>query len=123
MRLGMVDSAPTPTARATSALPTFLNKTPWHRIVLAAILAAASVLNFLHIDQQGFGNAYYAAAVRSMLESWHNFLFVSFDPGGFVAVDKPPVGFWIQTASAWLFGFQGWSILLPQALAGVLSVV
>ena len=37
-------------------------------------------------------------------------------------MDKPPLGFWIQAASAYLFGFQGWSILLPEALAGVLSV-
>ena len=41
---------------------------------------------------------------------------------GFVSVDKPPVGFWIQAASAYLLGFHGWSILLPQALAGVLCV-
>jgi len=32
------------------------------------------------------------------------------------------LGFWIQAASAYLLGFHGWSILLPQALAGVLSV-
>jgi 4-amino-4-deoxy-L-arabinose transferase-like glycosyltransferase len=56
-----------------------------------------------------------------MLDSWHNFFYVSYD-AGFVSVDKPPVGFWIQVASASLFGFHGWSILLPQALAGVLSV-
>jgi 4-amino-4-deoxy-L-arabinose transferase-like glycosyltransferase len=56
-----------------------------------------------------------------MLDSWHNFFYVSYD-AGFVSVDKPPVGFWIQAASASLFGFHGWSILLPQALAGVLSV-
>jgi Dolichyl-phosphate-mannose-protein mannosyltransferase len=37
-------------------------------------------------------------------------------------VDKPPLGFWIQAASAYLFGFHGWSLLLPQALAGVLCV-
>src|SRR5215212_10253364 len=41
---------------------------------------------------------------------------------GFVSVDKPPLGFWIQATSAYLFGFHGWSLLLPQALAGVLSV-
>ena len=49
------------------------------------------------------------------------YFFVSYD-AGFVSVDKPPVGFWIQAASAEVFGFHGWSILLPQALAGVLSV-
>ena len=49
-------------------------------------------------------------------------LFVSFDPGGFVSIDKPPLGFWIETASAKLFGFSGVSLILPEALAGVLSV-
>ncbi|GHO53169.1 glycosyltransferase family 39 protein [Ktedonobacter robiniae] len=58
-----------------------------------------------------------------MLDSWHNFFFVSFDPGGFVTLDKPPLGFWLQAASAKLFGFSPFSILLPQALAGVLAVV
>ena len=65
---------------------------------------------------------YYAATVLSMLQSWHTFFFVSFDPGGFVTVDKPPLGFWIQAASARLLGFSGLSILLPEALAGVASV-
>ncbi len=74
------------------------------------------------LNQEGYANAYYAAAVKSMLASWHTFFFVSFDPGGFVSVDKPPVGFWIQAASAKIFGFSGLSILLPEAIAGVLSV-
>src|SRR5262249_28932253 len=43
--------------------------------------------------------------------------------GGFVTVDKPPLGFWIQAASAKLLGFSGLSILLPEALAGVASVL
>jgi 4-amino-4-deoxy-L-arabinose transferase-like glycosyltransferase len=32
------------------------------------------------------------------------------------------LAFWIQAASTKLFGFHGWSLLLPQAVAGVLSV-
>jgi 4-amino-4-deoxy-L-arabinose transferase-like glycosyltransferase len=56
-----------------------------------------------------------------MLLSWHNFFFASYD-AGFVSVDKPPLGFWIQAASAYLFGFDGLSLLLPQALAGILCV-
>ena len=94
----------------------------WHYLALALILLLAVLLHFYNLAQEGFANLYYAAAVRSMLTSWHNFFFASFDPGGFVTVDKPPLGLWVQTASAWLFGFQGWSLLLPQALAGVLSV-
>src|SRR5450759_1036341 len=74
------------------------------------------------LNQEGFANAYYAAAVKSMLANWHTFFFVSFDPGGFVSVDKPPVGFWIQATSAKILGFSGLSILLPEAIAGVLSI-
>src|SRR6476661_4684158 len=63
-----------------------------------------------------------AAALRSMTQSWHNFFFASFDPAGFITVDKPPVGLWVQAASAKLLGFSGFSILLPEALTGVASV-
>jgi 4-amino-4-deoxy-L-arabinose transferase-like glycosyltransferase len=96
---------------------------PLELLGLIAVLLAAALLNFFWLDREGYANTYYAAAVKSMLQSWHNFFFVSFDPGGFVSVDKPPLGFWIQTASAEVFGFHGWSLLLPEALAGVLSVV
>ncbi|HLH26677.1 MAG TPA: glycosyltransferase family 39 protein [Chloroflexota bacterium] len=86
------------------------------------MLLLAAGLNGYRLDQEGYGNLYYAAAVRSMLESWHNFFFVAFDPGGFVSVDKPPLGLWVQVASARLFGFNGLSVLLPQAVAGVAAV-
>lgn len=95
---------------------------PRRRRALALILLVAAFANFYELQRNGYGNLYYAAAIRSMLESWHNFFFVSFDPGGFVSVDKPPLGFWIQAASAKLFGYSGFSILLPEALAGVVSV-
>ncbi|MGE5398134.1 MAG: glycosyltransferase family 39 protein [Chitinophagales bacterium] len=58
-----------------------------------------------------------------MLQSFHNFFFNSFDPGGFVSIDKPPLVFWIQTLFASVFGVHGWSVILPQALAGVGSVI
>src|SRR5579859_7101160 len=93
------------------------------RIALATILLASIFMNFYQLGQNGYANSYYAAAIRSMLDSWHNFFFVSFDPGGFVSIDKPPLGFWLQAASAKIFGFTAFSILLPQALAGVLSVL
>lgn len=38
-------------------------------------------------------------------------------------MDKPPVGFWLQVISTKLFGFTPFAVFLPQALAGVLSVV
>src|SRR5919106_4372482 len=93
----------------------------WYRIALAAVLMLSAFLNLFQIAQEGYGNNYYAATVKSMFTSWSNFFFVSFD-AGFVSVDKPPLGLWIQAASAWLFGFHGWALLLPQAIAGVLCV-
>src|SRR5215217_5135672 len=96
-------------------------KVPGHLLLLSAVLALSAFLNLSRLTSEGYANIYYAATVKNMLASWHNFFFVSYD-AGFVSVDKPPLGFWIQAASAYLFGFHGWSILLPQALAGVLCV-
>src|SRR5258707_4679535 len=95
----------------------------WRRVSLAVILIVSAFMNFWQLGQSGYANSYYAAGIRSMIDSWHNFFFVSFDPGGFVSIDKPPLGFWIQAASAKIFGFSSLSILAPQALAGVLSVL
>lgn len=90
-------------------------------LALALILLLAGFLSLYGIRDEGYGNEFYAACVKSMLQSWHNFFFVSFDPGGFVTVDKPPVGLWVQALSAKLLGFSGWSLILPQALASVAS--
>lgn len=119
--------APATPGEDRSSWPATPSKGVWHplwqRITLAAILLASIFMNFYQLGQNGYANTYYAAAIRSMLDSWHNFFFVSFDPGGFVTVDKPPLGFWLQAASAKIFGFSPFSIFLPQALAGVLSVL
>lgn len=89
---------------------------------IAIILLLSAGLHFARLGQEGLANLYYAAGVKSMLMNWHNFFFVAFDPGGFITLDKPPVGFWLQAVSAKIFGFEGWSLILPQALAGVASV-
>ena len=90
---------------------------------LAAVLLLAGGLRLWNIDQNGHGNLYYAAAVRSMLASGTNFSFGSYDPAGFVPVDKPPAALWVQAGSAALFGYSGRSLLVPQALMGVASVL
>ncbi|AFM41773.1 PMT family glycosyltransferase, 4-amino-4-deoxy-L-arabinose transferase [Desulfosporosinus acidiphilus SJ4] len=91
--------------------------------VLMGIALLAAFLNIFNIWKDQYANAYYTAAVTSMLQSFHNFFFASFDPVGFVTVDKPPIAFWIQTLFASVFGVHGWSVVLPQALAGVGSVI
>jgi 4-amino-4-deoxy-L-arabinose transferase-like glycosyltransferase len=94
----------------------------WQRLGLGAVMVISFFMNFYQLGQNGFANTCYAA-IRSMLDNWRNFFYVSFDPGGFVPVDKPHLGFWVQAASAKIFGFTPFSIFLPQALAGVLSVL
>lgn len=88
----------------------------------AAVLLVAAVLRLARLGDNGFGTAYYAAGVRSMLQSPWLFFYNAFDPAGFISLDKPPVAFWIQTAFAALLGYSGWTIHLPQALAGIASV-
>src|SRR6266576_1495786 len=94
----------------------------WHQRALGGIILISVFMNFFQLGKNGFGS-YYPPAVRSMMDNWHNFFFASYDPGGFVTIDKPPVGFWFEVASAKLFGFTPFSVLVPQALAGVLSVI
>ncbi len=95
----------------------------WQRVALGVVMLIAILCNFAGLTNNGYGNLYYAAAVKSMTQSWHNFFFVAFDPGGFVSVDKPPVALWIQAASARIFGFSSLSLLAPEAIAGVLAVL
>ncbi len=91
-------------------------------MLFGAILLLGAGLRFWRLDQNGYGTEYYSAAVRSMMHSWHNFLYNSFDPAGFVSVDKPPIALWIQVLSAKIFGFHGFSLLLPQVLEGVAAI-
>jgi 4-amino-4-deoxy-L-arabinose transferase-like glycosyltransferase len=123
---------------ATSPVPPTRRPRPWRaaapfgatfaasrrRHALAAVPFAVSlVFNTVHLARNGYANIFYSAGVRSMLHSLHNFLFVSFDPGGLVTVDKPPLGLWVQATSASIFGFHPLSLLLPEALAGSLTVL
>ena len=89
---------------------------------LALVLLLAAALRLWRLEANGFGTEYYAAGVRSALQGAWLFFYNAFDPAGFLSLDKPPVVFWIQTAFAGLLGFSGWSIHLPQALAGTASV-
>jgi 4-amino-4-deoxy-L-arabinose transferase-like glycosyltransferase len=112
----------------TAATPTASNLTlprgkslRW--IALSAIVALAAALRLANLNSIGYANHYYTAAVVSMLKSWHNFFFVAAEPGGAVSIDKPPLGLWIQAIFARLLGVNGFSVVLPEILAGILSVI
>lgn len=91
-------------------------------LLLTAVLLLAAGLHFYQLSALGDSNLYYTAAVKSMTQSWHNFFFVSAEPGGSVSVDKPPLGLWIETAFALLLGVNGLAVMLPNILAGLISI-
>jgi 4-amino-4-deoxy-L-arabinose transferase-like glycosyltransferase len=89
---------------------------------ITAILLLAAWLRFTNLNSLGYVNHYYTAGIKSMLQSWHNFFFVAAEPGGSVTIDKPPVGLWLQLISAYFLGVNGFGVLLPELLAGTISV-
>jgi 4-amino-4-deoxy-L-arabinose transferase-like glycosyltransferase len=94
----------------------------WARPALLAIAVVAAVA-------YGWGMAgasvepFYGAAARSMSESWHDFIFGSFDPAGTVTIDKLPGAIWVQALSVRVFGFHIWALVLPQVVEGVLTIL
>ena len=114
--------------RAASGTQARQSATTWVRargttwLPLAGVVLLSFGLTTWNLSKVGYGNTYYAAAVRSMTMSWKNFFFGAFDPGGFISVDKPPAFLWVGALSARIFGYSTWPILLPSSLAGAASV-
>ena len=115
-----MESSREATAAPVIALRPAWRSSPWTG--LGGVMALGLGLRLWRVDQNGYGTEYYSAGVRSMLDSRHNFLFNSFDPAGFVSLDKPPIALWVQVASAKLLGFSSLSVLLPQVLEGLGAV-
>ena len=89
-------------------------------IVVIAALAGLSYAWQLGMDPL---EPYYAAAVRSMSGSWHDFIFGAFDPAGTITLDKLPGAFWVQALSVRAFGDSTWAMVLPQVVEGVVTVL
>ncbi|MEV4244291.1 glycosyltransferase family 39 protein [Streptosporangium canum] len=94
----------------------------WSRWALVAACVLGGVLYGWALGPVGYGNSYYAAAARSMSQSWPNFFFGAFDPLGVSTVDKPPGALWVQALSVRVFGYHGWALIVPQVAEGVLAV-
>jgi 4-amino-4-deoxy-L-arabinose transferase-like glycosyltransferase len=88
---------------------------------LLAVLAVAGVLNLWNLSRNAYANTFYAAAIKSMAASWHDFIFNSMDRAGLMTVDKPPLADWIQALSVRIFGFNSWALLAPQAAMGIIA--
>ncbi len=117
---GSVSSTSSFSARCRFSLRTFwrgpADHQPWERPALIGLLLVTSLLYVWKLDQNGWANAYYSAAVQAGQHNPSAFFFGSSDWGNSISVDKPPLSLWVMGISVWLFGFNSWSILLPQAI-------
>src|SRR6266536_606540 len=104
------------------ALDTATRHTARERVLLAVLLLGTAVLYMWDLGASGYGNDFYAAAVQAGTKSWKAAFFGSFDSSNFITVDKPPLSLWPMELSGRIFGFNSWSMLLPQAVEGVLTV-
>ena len=96
---------------------------PWPPRFALILIAALAGLSYAWALNRDPLEPYYAASVRSMSMSWHDFLFGAFDPAGTVTLDKLPGAFWVQALAVRAFGVHTWAIVLPQAVEGVLTVL
>ncbi len=77
---------------------------------------AALVLGFWRLTLNGLGNTYYAAADITGSGSLRALFFATFDRGGVMAVDKPPLGLVGPAFAVRLFGTSSWTVLGPQVV-------
>jgi 4-amino-4-deoxy-L-arabinose transferase-like glycosyltransferase len=80
------------------------------------------VLYLAGLSRNGWANDFYSAATAAGSTSWKAFFFGSFDGASAITVDKTPASLWAMELSARVFGLNYWSVLVPQALAGVACV-
>ena len=95
----------------------------WARPALLGLLTLTAILYLWDLGRNGWANDFYAAAVQADTKSWKAFFFGSFDQSNFITVDKTPASLWVMETSGRIFGFSQWSMLAPQALEGVGSVL
>jgi 4-amino-4-deoxy-L-arabinose transferase-like glycosyltransferase len=94
----------------------------WVMPAMLGVIGLAAILYVVNLTVSNYANTYYSAAALAGSQSWSAWFFGSVDSANFITVDKPPLGTMLIGLSVRLFGLSSWSILLPQALAGVATV-
>jgi 4-amino-4-deoxy-L-arabinose transferase-like glycosyltransferase len=94
----------------------------WERPALIGLLLATAVLYLWNLSASGWANSFYSAAAQAGSVNWEAFLYGSSDAANSITVDKPPASLWLMALSVRLFGLSSFSILLPEAIMGVLTV-
>jgi 4-amino-4-deoxy-L-arabinose transferase-like glycosyltransferase len=94
----------------------------WVGPATLGVVVLAAIVYIANLTISGYANTYYSAAAQAGAQSWSAWFFGSLDAANFITVDKPPLGTMLLGLSVRLFGLSSWSILLPEALAGVATV-
>lgn len=92
------------------------------RLTLGVLLGLTALLYLWNLSVNGWANGFYSAAAQAGAQNWTAMLFGSSDAANAITVDKTPASLWLTDLSVRLFGLSSWSILVPQALAGVAAV-
>lgn len=95
----------------------------WSRPALIAVVALAAVLMFLDTTRSGYGNSYYATGALAASHSWSALFYNAADLGGYVSLDKGPLPDWLMGLSGRAFGFGSFSVMVPNALYAIATVV
>jgi 4-amino-4-deoxy-L-arabinose transferase-like glycosyltransferase len=93
------------------------------QLALPGLAALASFLYLVNLTVSGWANTYYSLAAQAASQSWSALFFGSLDASNFITLDKPPLAILPMAVSVKLLGLSSLSILLPEALLGVGTVV
>jgi 4-amino-4-deoxy-L-arabinose transferase-like glycosyltransferase len=92
-------------------------------LAIPGLAALAAVLYLVNLTVSGYANTYYAMAAQAASQSWSALFFGALDGQGFITLDKPPLATALMGLSVKVFGLSSWSILAPQALLGMTTVL
>jgi 4-amino-4-deoxy-L-arabinose transferase-like glycosyltransferase len=95
----------------------------WWPLALAAVVLLAVGLTLIDLTRSGYGNAYYATGALAASHSWSALFNNAADLGGYVSLDKGPLPDWLQGLSGRVFGFGPFSVMFPEALYAIATVV
>jgi 4-amino-4-deoxy-L-arabinose transferase-like glycosyltransferase len=95
----------------------------WARPLLWLVALLAGTLTFWGLTRSGYANTYYAEAAQTASHSWTAWLTNAIDTSGSDGLDKGPLSNMLMGLSGRVFGFSSFSMLAPEALCGVASVL
>lgn len=95
----------------------------WSRPALWLVALLAGALTLWGLTRNGYANTYYAEAAQAATRSWSALFTNALDVSGSDSLDKGPLPNVLMGLSGRVFGFSSFSMLLPEALCGIASVL